>query len=152
MVQIIGVPEDYHVYMYAALGMMFGGVILFIVGLIDTNEFLVGASLIAVATGFFLAAGMAFGLIRKRKKNKTAELTISIFIRIILITAFAFSTYFTVFGGFFAIGEEWSGTFWVVELIAIPSVVVALITADMLLIRKRKKKEQIEKEAKELED
>ena len=135
MVKITGVPEKYRVYMYGSLVMMLGGVVLFIISLFGMNEFLLGSSLMAVGCGFFLATGMAIVLIRKKKKDSNTDFLISTFTKIVLLVAFALSLYLIIFAGFFALDEHFSGTFWVVELITIPVVIISLIVFDILLNR-----------------
>ena len=137
MTVLTGIPENYRVYMYAALGMMLGGVVLFVVSLIGENAFLLGASPIAVGCGFLLTAGMGFGFIRKTKKDRNAEILVTTFIRILLIAAFALSTYFIIFAGFFGIEEHFGGTFWVVQMITIPVVVISLVVFDIILNREK---------------
>ncbi len=150
MTLFVGVPEDYQVYMYTALGLMLGGVVFFIVSLFDMMTFLLAASLTAVGFGFLISAGMAMAFIRKKKRDRNAEIVISTLIRIILITVFALTTYLIIFSGFFILEQEYSTNYWIAQAIAIPVVVIALIAADILVNRRRKKKKEQEKLDKEL--
>jgi hypothetical protein len=145
----MGIPDDYKLYMYSALSMMFGGVILLVVSLIDTNGFLLGASLTATACGFIISMSMAAFFISKKKKDQNVEIFISTLTRIILLIAFGFSTYFIVFSVFYVIDADhpFVPNLWIAVAIAVPVVVVALIFADIISIRlRKKKKEQKEQE------
>ncbi|MHA1200615.1 MAG: hypothetical protein ACTSQF_14955 [Candidatus Heimdallarchaeaceae archaeon] len=147
-----GIPDDYKLYLYSALGMMFGGVILFLVSLFDTNEFLFAASLTAIICGFLISMGMALYFIRKKKKDRNVEILISTLTRIILLVLFGFSTYFIVFSVFYSIDAEnpFSTNLWIATAIAVPIVVVALIVADIITIRRREKKKEQEEQEKKL--
>ncbi|MCE7742710.1 MAG: hypothetical protein GOP50_09655 [Candidatus Heimdallarchaeota archaeon] len=144
MTLFIGVPEDYQVYMYTALGLMIGGVVFFIVSLFDMMTFLLAASLTAVGFGFLISAGMAMAFIRKKKRDRNAEIVISTLVRIILIIVFALTTYLIIFSGFFILEQQYSTNCWITQAIAIPVVVIALIVADILVNRRRKKKKEKE--------
>ena len=156
MPTVIGVPEEYQVYMYSALVMMFGGVILFVVSLFDMQDLLLGASLTATGLGFIIASVMAFGFIRKKKKDINAEILISTLTRTLLLFAFAASTYFIIFSVFFMINdlEQLSTSQWInvgiSTAIAAPIVVLTLVIADILTNRRRKKKKELEEENKKL--
>lgn len=149
MTTYMGIPDEYKLYMYSSLGLMFGGVILLVVSLIDTNEFLLGASLTATACGFIISMSMAAYFISKKKKDQNAEIFISTLTRIILLIAFGFSTYSIVFSVFYVIDADhpFVPNLWISVAIAVPVVVVSLIVADIVITRlKKKKKEQEEQE------
>ncbi len=162
MTTYMGVPEEYKVYMYSALGVMFGGVILLIASLFDMNELLLAASLTAITCGFFISIVLAGFFIRKKKKDRNVEIFISTLARILLLIAFAFSTYLIVFSVFFMINnlEQLSAAQWInvaiASAIAVPIVVIGLLAADIIFNKRRKKKkeqeEQDEKLQKEFEE
>jgi len=152
----MGIPEEYQVYMYTALGVMFGGVILLIISLFDMNEFLLAASLTAIICGFFISIGLAGFFIKKKKKDINVKIFISTLARILLLIAFAFSTYLIIFSVFFMINdlEQLSSAQWIdvaiVAAIAAPIVVIGLLTADIVINKRRKKKKEQEEQNKEL--
>lgn len=150
MTTYMGIPDDYKLYMYSALGMMFGGVILLVVSLIDRNEYLLVSSITATTCGFFLSMGMSLLFINKKRKDQNAEIPISILARIILLAAFGFSTYSIIFSIFYMLNNEnpFVPNLWIALAIAVPIVVIGLIIADIIINRRRKKK----KERKELEE
>ena len=137
---LVGTPEKYRLYMYSALGIMFGGVVTLLIGLIIMNGPLLYVSFSACGFGFLLSMGIAIGLMRTKKKNPNAEFNITIIIRIILILAFAACTYFIVFSAYYNESNPYSTNMWITQAIAIPIVVVSLIITDILLSLNRKKK------------
>ncbi len=142
MTRMYGVPEDFKVYMYTAVGMVITGVVAFIIFLIIGITALISASVIAIGCGFFIAAGMGFGFLRKKKKDTNADLNITIVIRILLLLAFAVSTYLTIFSGFYIIESDPFSTNMLITLaIILPIVIISLITCDLFLNRKRNEKE-----------
>ena len=138
---LVGTPEKYRLYMYSALGIMFGGVVTLIISLITFIAPLLYVSFSAAGFGFLLSMGIAIGLMRTKKKNTNAEFNITIPIRIILILAFAACTYFIVFSAYYNETDLYSAQMWITQAIAIPIVVVSLIISDILLTRKRNKKD-----------
>ena len=152
MTTYTGIPDDYKLYMYSALGMMIGGVILLVVSLIDRNEFLLVTSITAATCGFFISMGMALVFINKQRKDQNVKIYISTLARIILLVAFGFSTYSIVFSVFYVIDSEniFVPNLWIVVSIAVPIVVVALIVADIITIRRRKRKKEQEELEKKL--
>ena len=147
-----GIPDDYKLYLYSALGIMFGGAILLVVSLFDTNEFLLAASLTAAGCGFFISMTMALYFMRKKKKDRNVEIFISTFTRILLLVSFAASTYFIVFSVFYMLNveEPYTTALWIAVAIAVPVVVIALITADIVLMKRREKKKEQKKLDEEL--
>ena len=141
---LVGTPEKYRLYMYSALGIMFGGVIILIISLIIHVIPLFYASLSASGFGFILSMGIAIGLMRKKKKDPRAEFNITVFIRIILILAFAACTYFIVFSAYYNETDPYSTKMWITQAIVIPIVIVSLITADTILSIRRNKKKKSE--------
>ena len=156
MVSIYGVPEEYRVYIYSALGLMFGGVILLIVSLFDMNALLLAASLTTVMCGFLITAIQSGILLWRKKKDWKTDFSLSILNRIILLISFAFSAYLIVFSVYFMINdlEPLAGSQWtdvaIGTAIAAPIVVIALITADVLYNKRRKKKKEQEEQDKKL--
>ena len=138
---LVGTPEKYKLYMYSALGIMFGGVVTLIFSLIFQIVPLLYASFSAAGFGFLLSMGIAIGLMRKKKKDSNAEFNITIPIRIVLILGFAACTYFIVFSAYYNESDLYSTKMLITQAIAIPIVVVSLIVGDILLSSRRKKKE-----------
>ncbi len=138
MTTFYGIPDDYKIYMYVSVGMMIGGVVSFIAFLIIQSSFMISASITTIGCGFIITSGMALSFIIKKKKDINKEINITTVIRILLIAAFALSTYFIVFSAFYMLNTEFSVTFWIVESITIPIVVVSLVIYDIILIRRRK--------------
>jgi FtsH-binding integral membrane protein len=132
-----GVPEDYKVYMYTAFGMILAGVVAFVVFLIIGIAALVSASVIAIGCGFTIVAVMGFAFLRKKKKDINADFNITILIRILLLLAFAVSTYLIVFAGFYVETDPFSTNMLITLTIALPIVIISLITCDLFLNRKR---------------
>ncbi len=138
---LVGTPEKYKLYMYSALGIMFGGVVTLIIALIIHIPGLLYASFSAAGFGFLLSMGIALGLMRKKKKDTNAEFNITILIRIVLILAFAACTYFIVFSAYYNEVDPYSTEMLITQAIAIPIVVISLIVGDTILSLRRKKKE-----------
>ena len=132
-----GTPEDYKVYMYTAVGMVLVGVVAFVVFLIIGIAALISASIITIGCGFTIAAVMGFGFLRKKKKDTNADFNITILIRILLLLAFAVSTYLIVFAGFYVETDPFSANMLITLTIALPIVIISLITCDLFLNRKR---------------
>jgi len=136
---LVGTPEKYKLYMYSALGIMFGGVATLIVALLIHIPSLLYVSFSAIGFGFLLSMGIAIGLMRTKKKNINAEFNITILIRIVLILAFAACTYFIVFSAYYNELNPYSTEMLITQAIAIPIVVASLITADVFLSLRRNK-------------
>ena len=88
----VSVPEEYNWYIYPAIGIMIGGVVAFVVSLFIENAVLLSTSAIAIGCGFFVAAGVGFVIIRRKRKNKGDEVTTTI--KIIIIAAYLASAIF----------------------------------------------------------
>jgi amino acid transporter len=88
----VSVPEEYNWYIYPAIGMMIGGVVAFVASLFIENAVLLSSSAIAIGCGFFVAAGIGFVIIRRKRKNKGDEVTTTS--KIIIITAYLASVIF----------------------------------------------------------
>ncbi len=82
----VSVPEEYNKYIYPAIGIMIGGVVVFVVTLFLENEVLLSASVMAIGSGFFIAAVIGFIIIRRKKKNKGDEVTTTI--KIIILASY----------------------------------------------------------------
>ena len=136
-----GVPEDYKVYVYTAFGMMLAGVVAFVVFLIIGIAALVSASVIAIGCGFTVVAVMGFAFLRKKKKDINADFNITILIRILLLLAFAVSTYLIIFAGFYVESDPFSTNMLITLVITLPIVIISLIACDIFLSRKRNEKE-----------
>jgi len=137
MTRMFGTPEDYKVYMYTAVGMVLAGVVAFVVFLIIGIAALISASIITIGCGFTIAAAMGFGFLRKKKKDTNADFNITILIRILLLLAFAVSTYLIVFAGYYVETDPFSTNMLITLTIALPIVIISLITCDLFLNRKR---------------
>ncbi|MCE7749249.1 MAG: hypothetical protein GPJ51_12720 [Candidatus Heimdallarchaeota archaeon] len=137
MTRMFGTPEDYKVYMYTAVGMVLAGVVAFVVFLIIGIAALISASIITIGCGFTIAAAMGFGFLRKKKKDTNADFKITILIRILLLLAFAVSTYLIVFAGYYVETDPFSTNMLITLTIALPIVIISLITCDLFLNRKR---------------
>lgn len=137
MTRMFGTPEDYKVYMYTAVGMLLAGVVAFVVFLIIGIAALISASIITIGCGFTIAAAMGFGFLRKKKKDTNADFKITILIRILLLLAFAVSTYLIVFAGYYVETDPFSTNMLITLTIALPIVIISLITCDLFLNRKR---------------
>lgn len=90
----MSIPEEYNKYIYPAIGIMIGGVVAFVASLFMENEILLSTSAIAIGCGFFVAAGVGFVIIRRKRTNKGDEVTTTI--KIIIIAAYLASVIFIV--------------------------------------------------------
>jgi len=128
--------------MYTAFGMILAGVVSFVVFLIIGITALISASVIAIGCGFTIVAVMGFTFLRKKKKDTNADFNITILIRILLLLAFAVSTYLIVFAGFYVIeSDPFSTNMFITLAIALPIIIISLIACDIFLSRKRNEKE-----------
>jgi hypothetical protein len=136
------VPEDYKLYVYSAIGMMFLGIVAFIISLIFGDVPLVSASIAAISCGFLLSSGMFIGIVRNTKKKK--DINLSIIAKILIIAAIGYSTYLIIYSGFSASNPEFNiTTMYITQGIIIPIVVVSIIAYDMYLVRKKKNEQEI---------
>ncbi|MBY8999488.1 MAG: hypothetical protein KGD64_01100 [Candidatus Heimdallarchaeota archaeon] len=71
----VALPDEYRIYIYPALGLMIGGVVVFVISLIFQLEIILSASILAIAGGFFIAAVIGFIIIRRKRKHKKDEIT-----------------------------------------------------------------------------
>jgi amino acid transporter len=88
----MSVPEEYNWYIYPAIGIMIVGVVAFVASLFMENEILLSTSAIAIGCGFFVAAGVGFIIIRRKRKHKGDEVTTTS--KIIIIAAYLASVIF----------------------------------------------------------
>ena len=138
MTLVDDIPKEYKLYFNVALGIMFGGLLAFLVSLFFGDDSLLSASIIALVLGFFLSIIMAFGLTQKRMKSKKRIRTI--IVKIILILLIAFSTYMIIFAWFYVEKSMNSRIMYIIQGIAVPSLIVCLVIADIMLERRRGKK------------
>lgn len=136
-----GIPDDYKVYMYTSLGMVLVGVVAFIVFLIIGIAALISSSIITIGCGFTIVAVMGFGFLRKKKKYTNADFNITLVIRILLLLAFAVSTYLIIFAGYYVETDPFSTNMFITLVIVLPIVIISLIACDIFLSRKRNEKE-----------
>lgn len=133
-------PDEYKFHMFVAMGIVLAGVLAFIVALIFGDTPLLSASAIAIGCGFFIAMGLFFSIVRKKKKKKDSEL--SILGRILYFIAIGFSVYLIIFSGFYIKGHTFDSKAMQISLaVAIPVVVISLIIADIYLYRKREEED-----------
>ena len=88
----VSVPEEYNWYIYPAICIMIGGVVAFVASLFMENTIVLSASAIAIGCGFFVAAGIGFVIIRRKRNNKGDEVTTTI--KIIIIASYLASAIF----------------------------------------------------------
>ena len=135
----IHVPEELKVYFYVAVGMILIGVLAFIIAFVFGDTSLLSASIIAIGCGFLTVAIVGFGFMQLAKRKE--DFFITMLVRILYLIAIGFSTYFIIFSGFFVKGSINYRALYISVGIAIPVVIVSLISADIIIAKRRKEEE-----------
>jgi hypothetical protein len=136
----IHVAEELKLYFNVSVGMVLIGVVAFLVSLFFADTPLLSAGIIAIGCGFLIITILGFGFMQLTKKKDDPLITM--FVRILYIFAIGFSTYAIIFSGFFVKSPINYRLLYISVGIAVPFVVILLITTDVILSKGRKEEKQ----------